>query len=133
MKKILLVVFTSIVLLSCSDNDAINFEYTFVPIAEIIAPVSFTFGETDTLKLKYTLPNGCYHFNDLYYEYKDSTRIAAISAIRELNTYCTEAIITEEYNLLVRASQKEDDTFKFWKGKDTNEENIFEEVIVPVN
>jgi hypothetical protein len=107
MTKILLVVFTSIVLLSCSDDDAINFEYTFVPIVEIIAPVSFTFGETDTLKLRYTLPNGCYHFNDLYYEYRDSTRIVAISAIKELNSYCTEAIITEEHNLLVRASQKE--------------------------
>jgi hypothetical protein len=34
---------------------------------------------------------------------------------------------------LVRASQEEDYIFKFWKGKDTNGENIFEEVIVPVN
>jgi hypothetical protein len=133
MKKILLVVFTSIILLSCSNNESINFEYTFVPITEIIAPVSFTFGETDTLKLKYKLPNGCYHFNDVYYEYKDSTRIVAISAIRELNTYCTEAIITEEYALLVTAKQEEDYLFKFWKGTVNNGENIFEEVIVPVN
>jgi hypothetical protein len=133
MKKILLVVFTSIVLLSCSDNDVIDFEYTFVPIDEITAPVSFTFGETDTLKLKYTLPNSCYYFNDVYYQYRDSTRIVAISAIKELDTYCTEALITAEFNLLVTARQEEDYLFKFWIGKDSDGENIFEEVIVPVN
>tara|TARA_B110000503_G_scaffold138819_1_gene225757 strand:+ start:633 stop:1034 length:402 start_codon:yes stop_codon:yes gene_type:complete len=133
MKKILLVVFTSIVLLSCSDNDVIDFEYTFVPIDEVTAPVSFTFGETDTLKLKYTLPNSCYHFNDVYYQYRDSTRIVAISAIKELDTYCTESLITAEFNLLVTARQEEDYLFKFWIGKDSDGENIFEEVIVPVN
>lgn len=97
------------------------------------SPVSFTFGETDTLKLKYTLPNGCYHFNDVYYEYKDSTRIVAIRASIELDAYCTEALIMEEYDLLVTAKQEEDYLFKFWKGTDNDGENIFEEVIVPVN
>ena len=133
MKRKLLLVFTSIILLSCSNNEPINFEYTFVPITEIIAPVSFTFGETDTLKLKYTLPNGCYHFNDVYYEYKDSTRIVAIRASKELEAYCTGALIMKEYDLLVTAKQEEDYLFKFWKGTDNNDENIFEEVIVPVN
>ena len=133
MKRKLLLVFTSFIFLSCSNNEPINFEYTFVPITEIIAPVSFTFGETDTLKLKYTLPNGCYHFNAVYYEYKDSTRIVAIRASIELDAYCTEALIMEEYDLLVTAKQEEDYLFKFWKGTDNDGENIFEEVIVPVN
>jgi hypothetical protein len=133
MKRKLLLVFTSIILLSCSNNEPINFEYTFVPITEIIAPISFTFGETDTIKLRYTLPNGCYHFNAVNYEYKDSTRIVAISAVKELDAYCTEALIMEEYDLLVTAKQEEDYLFKFWKGTDSNGDNLFEEVIVPVN
>jgi hypothetical protein len=133
MKKIFLFVFASALFLSCSNNDKFNFEYSFIPIDEITAPTSFTYGEVDTLKIKYSLPNGCYYFNDVYYEYKDSTRIVAVRALRELNTNCTEALITEEYNLLVKASQEEDYVFKFWKGTDNNGDNIFEEVVVPVN
>ena len=79
------------------------------------------------------MPNGCYHFNDVYYEYKDSTRIVAIRASKELEAYCTGALIMKEYDLLVTAKQEEDYLFKFWKGTDNNDENIFEEVIVPVN
>ena len=39
----------------------------------------------------------------------------------------------EEYDLLVTAKQEEGYLFKFWKGTDNNGENIFEEVVVPVN
>lgn len=134
MKKIFLILAATFIFISCSNNDdSINYSYSFLPVDEVTAPASFTYGQSDTLKLKYTLPSGCYYFNDIYYEYQDTTRIVAIRAVQELETNCTTATIEKEYNLIVRATQLEDYVFKFWKGTDNNGENIFEEVVVPVN
>lgn len=135
MKKVTLLLFGLLVFSAClnTDNDELNYTFEYLPIDEAITPASFTYGEIDTITVKYSLPNGCYHFNQIYYEPKDTTRIVAISAFVELDTNCTEAIIQEEKKIPVKASQEEDYVFKFYKGKDSNGENIFEEVVVPVN
>ena len=82
--------------------------------------------------MAYSLPNGCYSFDQIYYEVKDSTRIVAVTAIVELDTYCTEAIIQEETKFIVKASQLEDYVFRFFKGIDSIGTALYEEVIVPV-
>ncbi|PQB02976.1 hypothetical protein BST83_16595 [Polaribacter filamentus] len=135
MKKFTLLLFGLLVFYSClnNDKDELNYSFDYLPIDEAIAPVSFTYGQIDTITVKYSLPNGCYHFNEIYYETIDTTRIVAISAFVELNSHCTLAIIQEEKKIPVKASQVEDYVFKFYKGKDSNGENIFEEVVVPVN
>lgn len=135
MKKIALLLFGLLVFYSClnTDNDDLNYNYEYLPIDEAIVPASFTFGEIDTIKVKYSLPNSCYYFNQIYYEPKDTTRIVAITALVELNENCTEGIIIEEKKIPIKASQEEDYVFKFYKGKDSNGENIFDEVVVPVN
>lgn len=134
MKKIIILFLGAFIFTSCLNNEnKTNFDFELLPIDEYTTPASFTFGEKDTIKLKYTFTNGCYSFDDVYYEYQDTTRIVAVRALVELDKACTEAIIQYEYNLIVQASQSEDYVFKFWKGKDSNGENIFDEVIVPVN
>ena len=134
MKKIITLFLGLAILSSClNNNDDLNFKYELLPVDEYTVPASFIFGKTDTIKVKYSLNNGCYSFNSIYYEYKDTTRIVAVRAFVELDKNCTEAIIQEEYKFIVKANQKEDYLFKFWKGKDSNGENIFEEVVVPVN
>lgn len=135
MKKFTLLLIGLLVFSAClnNDNDKLNYSFEYLPIDEAITPASFTFGQIDTITVKYSLPNGCYHFNQIYYETKDTTRIVAISAFVELDAPCTLAIIQEEKKIPVKASQKEDYVFKFYKGKDANGENIFEEVVVPVN
>ena len=135
MKKIIVLFISLLLFYSCLNNDdnRIRYGYEFLPIDEYTVPTSFTFGEKDTIKLKYTFKNGCYNFDGLHYEYKDTTRIVAIRAIVDLDQVCSEAITQYDYNLIVTASQEEDYVFKFYKGKDNNGENIFEEVVVPVN
>ena len=136
MKKFILL-FTSVFIfcacLNNNDDDKINIAYELLPIDEYTTPTSFTFGEKDTIKIKYSLKNDCYYFNNVYYEYQDSSRIVAVRSFLELDNSCKEIITQQEYNLIVTAAQKEDYIFKFWKGTDSNGENIFEEVIVPVN
>lgn len=116
-----------------NENDTPNYTFEYLPIDSAITPASFTFGEIDTISVKYSLPNGCYSFDRIYYETKDTTRIVAVSAFVQLDADCTEMIIEEEKKFVVKASQEEDYVFKFFKGVDSNGDNIFEEVIVPVN
>lgn len=134
MKKFSILLLSLFIFYSCLNNDDdSNFTYEYLPIDEAITPASFTFGEVDTIKVKYSLPNGCYSFNDLYYEYQDTARVVAVIALVALDEACTQAVIQQEYRFPVTASQQEDYLFKFWKGRDSQGNNMYEEVVVPVN
>lgn len=134
MKKIIPLVAGLLLFYSCINNDnKLNFVYEILPIDEYTVPASFTFEVTDTIKVKYSLKNSCYFFDNIYYEYQDTTRIVAVRALMETDKACAQAITQHEYKLIITPNQEEDYVFKFWKGLDSNGENIFEEVIVPVN
>ncbi|WP_232771606.1 hypothetical protein [Tenacibaculum sp. Bg11-29] len=134
MKKITVLLISIILLSSCLNNDDLpNYKYEFIKIDEVSAPNNFTYGVKDTIFIKYTLPNSCYRFNDVLYDYKDTTRTVAVRAIVNLDNACSEVITQKEYKLIVNALQKEDYLFKFYKGKDTDGKNIFEEIVIPVN
>ena len=135
MKKIILLITGILVFSSClnSNDNAPSFTFEYLAIDDYEVPTSFTFGEIDTIKVKYSLPNGCYSFDQIYYETRDTTRIIAVTALVALDKACTQAITQEEHEFTIRASQTEDYILKFFKGIDRNGENIFEEVIVPVN
>jgi hypothetical protein len=134
MKKLILLFFASLSLLSCSNDDANNYYYEILPIESYEVPASFNFGEVYTITLFYKKPNDCHFNQSLYFEKKDSTRIIAIqsSVIDRANcqplpdqepikgTFQFEVLKTTSY------------IFKFYKGKDENGENTFEDVIIPV-
>ncbi|AUC85832.1 hypothetical protein CW731_11270 [Polaribacter sp. ALD11] len=133
MRKVVLLLISIILFSSCLNDDEPNFTYDFLKIDSAETPDSFTFGKTDTIKIKYTLPNKCYSFSQLYYQYKDSTRVVAVTALVNLDDTCAEVTKQEEYSFPVKATQKKDYVFKFFKGKDADGESIFDEVIIPVN
>lgn len=134
MKKLTLLLLGTLVFYSCLNSEYTpNYKYEYLSIDEAIVPASFTFGEIDTITVKYTLPNGCYSYDRIYYQSKDTVRTVAVSALVELDEACTEELIQEEKKFAVKASQTKDYVFKFFKGTDSNGDNIFEEVIVPVN
>ena len=133
LKKITLLCLSIVLFSSCLDDNEPNFSFDLLPVDEFTVPTSFTFGEKDTIAIKYTLQNSCYYFNNLYYEYQDTTRVVAVRTMISLNDACGEVSSQKEYKFEVNVTQEEDYIFKFWKGKDSSGENIFEEVIVPVN
>lgn len=133
MKKIVLLLIGILVLSSCLNNDEPNYKYEFLKVDSAETPDSFTFGEKDTIKIKYTLLNDCYSFNHLYYQPEDTTRVVAVTALVTLDGACAEIAKQEEYSFVVEANQKEDYIFKFFKGKDADDVSIFDEVIIPVN
>ena len=132
-KKIIVLCLLTVFVSSCLNDNEHNFTYELLPIDEAIVPASFIFGQKDTIAIKYTLKNSCYHFDNLYYEYQDTARVVAVRAFVSLEDACAEIISQKEYKFAVNVTQQEDYVFKFWKGTDSNGENIFEEIIVSVD
>ncbi len=131
-------VFVSLVLMflvvSCSvDDDANNFKLETLPIKEAIVPDAFNFGSSHDITVIYDLPSGCHSFYDLFYQYEGTSRIVAINSLVNEADVCTGDLREIEYTFRVNVVQREDYIFKFWKGVDGDGENVFEEVIVPVN
>ena len=126
--------FLSIVIFvsSCSIDEGPNYEYRILPIENATAPQKFILNSVDTLKLQYKLPTACYRFNNVYYQYQDTTRIVAINTLYNEETTCTALDSIYSYNVLVNVKQREDYVFKLWKGNDANGSPMYDEIIVPV-
>ncbi|KAB1160398.1 hypothetical protein F7018_00550 [Tenacibaculum aiptasiae] len=131
MKKLTLIIFT-IILASCSVDEP-NYQFKLLTIKEATVPQFFKFGEIDTIKVTYELPNSCHSFHSLYYQYQGTTRVVAIRSVETFLEDCSQTAIERELKFPVQITQKEDYLFKFWKGKDNKGEDIFEEKLVPVN
>lgn len=132
MKKVIFI-FSLFFLIACSPDDDNEFQLHLLTIDEAITPASLTSGTVDLITVKYTLPSPCYRFHSLYYQYDGTSRIVAVRALEYLGTACAQGTVEEEFTFPLQVAQTDDYTFKFWKGKDSNGEDIFEEVIVPVN
>ncbi len=135
MKRIALLLFVSLIGISCSMNDDYNdFYYGIVPVESFELPESFNYGEVYTIILLYKIPTNCHSDPKLYYEKENQTRIIAIQSIVANRDNC-EPIPEEslkELKFQFHASSQTPYIFKFYKGNDENGVEIFEEVTVPV-
>lgn len=118
--------------MACSEEAPLFRETTF-PINEAITPARFTYRTSDTIILKYTLPNSCFSFKRLYYSKERNTRVIAIDGIEDLASTCSQANMEREIRVPIHVLQEKDYVFKFYKGKDSEGKAIFDEVIVPVD
>jgi len=135
-KNFLVTILIISTLFSCSlgdDDNNSNLSLKTLPIQEAVVPDSFDLGQSFEITIFYDLPDGCHSFYSLFYQHEGTSRIVAVNSLVEDAATCTLAIIEKEFTFTVNATQAEDYTFKFWKGTDSNGDDIFEEVIVPVN
>lgn len=135
MKKLLLLLFVSLIAISCSTDEGNNYYYEILPIESFEVPTSFDFGKVYTLTVFYKRPTDCHTNPSLYFEKKDSTRIIAIQSLVLDRNDC-KAVPNEEsrkgsFQFEVLSSKPY--VFKFYKGQDENDQDIFEEVTIPVN
>ncbi len=134
MKKavLFLILITSIV--GCTlDKDNTTYTYHVLPIESYTVPESFTLGETYEIKLKYQKPTSCHIFQGIYYDKNLNTRTIGIQTAVQNNQICTEELppLSEtSFNFMVNNTGSY--IFKFYKGKDIDGEDIFEEVEIPV-
>jgi len=136
MKRILILFGLVFLLNSCSmDDDSINYHYEILPVDSYEIPESFEFGQTYTIKIYYKLPTTCHVFDGFYYNSYLNTRTVAVQSVVVNQSNCVEIDVDEpalqntfEFNVVYNETY----LFKFYKGKDENGNEIFEEVEIPV-
>jgi hypothetical protein len=135
MKKLAVLLLLSVMLFSCTLDDNENkYHYEFLPVESFEVPSSFDFGQIYTITVFYKRPNDCHTEQSLYFEKKDSTRTIAIQSLVVDKSICTllpdeeSHAGTFEFEVLSSTPY----LFKFYKGKDENGADVFEEIIIPV-
>lgn len=134
MKKFLILSFVVASLFSCSlDDDSTDFSVEFLPIESVEIPDEFTLGEVYPITVTYERPTSCHFFRKFYYAKHNNERtVAVINNVFERNDCeeLTDAMLTATINFQVTSNGSY--IFKFWQGKDENDEDIFLEIEVPV-
>jgi hypothetical protein len=135
MKKLILLVaiITSIVGCSIDNNTPDSITYEVLAVQSYELPDSLTLGETYEIKLKYQKPTACHLFQGIYYDKKLNTRTIAIQTTVKDNEVCTAefpALSEVTFNFYVTNTGSY--IFKFYKGKDADDNNLFEDVEVQV-
>jgi hypothetical protein len=138
MKNIFILLSTIFILLSCSTDDNRNtIRYEVIKIESFIVPATFVSGDSYQISVKYKRPTTCHYFNNLYFQKDASTRKIAIETLVEERDNClplTENNPEIEYtfNFQVIQAAGTQYLFKFYKGKNANGDNIFEDITIPV-
>lgn len=134
MKKIaILILFITTLSCSLDDTNSDNYTFSVLPVDSYVVPTSFTLGETYEIKLKYQKPTSCHLYQGIYYRKDLNTRTIAIQTAVKENQICTLELppLSEvSFNFIVTSNGSY--IFKFYKGKDTNGADLFEEVEIPV-
>lgn len=137
MKKIGLFLVLMTTLLSCSLDDPDRYDYYILPVESYILPETFVVGGTHQVKLQYQKPTNCYNYGGIYFDKgsdpESFTRTIGIYANVKVGESCSEELppLTEvSFNFVPQKAGTF--TFKFYKGKNDLDEDIFEEVPVVV-
>ncbi|ALJ06823.1 hypothetical protein APS56_10575 [Pseudalgibacter alginicilyticus] len=135
MKKFLILSLTLIFLASCNVNDDDNYNYSFdvLPIESVDIPDEFTLGETYPITVEYLRPTSCHVFNDFYYYKENNERTVAVINVNYDRSDCEDLedeITSATFNFQVTGNGSY--IFKFWQGKDENDEDQYLSIEVPV-
>jgi hypothetical protein len=138
MKKWLVLSLCLIGIWSCSMSDdvVIQYRYEFLPVESYDFPDHFIFGQTYTLNFYYRKPTTCHNYSGFYFETDENTRTVAIHSL-VLNSANCQPIADDAPPSIApmsfRVVQHGQYIFKLYKGKDNDENIIYEEVIVQVH
>ncbi len=132
MKKIFFVLFTLILLSSCSNDDGLDYHYELLAVEDAFVPDEFEFGKVYNITVKYVVPDDCYVYSDILYEYdNDARNIAVISTVID-DKNCANLDFEDELKFNIQALQDSPYILKFWQGDDEYGEPIYLIKEVPV-
>ncbi len=128
MKKLLALSFALfLVASSCSvPDDSPNYNFEILPVESVEIPDEFKLGETYPITVSYFRPSTCYSFKEFYYLKENNERtVAPINYVFEKNTCETldTVLVESSFNFIVTSNGSY--IFKFWQGKDENDEDQF--------
>ena len=135
MKRLLFISIFALFLTSClNDDDDYNPNYHFdtIPVESIELPDSFELNEVYDITINYNLPDSSHTFYQLYFEHNNKERIVAVVTYVNEDVAATGPVINKDYTFRLTAAQEDEYIFKVWKGKDENNEDVYETITVPV-
>ncbi|MFD1615925.1 hypothetical protein [Gelatiniphilus marinus] len=134
MKKFVALSLAVFLFASCSlDDDSQNYSFEILPIESVDIPDAFTLGETYPITVSYFKPSTCHAFKEFYYLKENNERtVAAINYVLEKNSCdtLTDELVEATFNFIVTSNGSY--IFKFWQGEDTNGEDKYLIIEVPV-
>ncbi len=134
MKKFFVFCFTALLFVSCTiDDDGQNFSFEILPVESVDIPNEFTMGETYPITVSYLRPSTCHTFKEFYYLKENNERtVAPINYVFERNNCedLQDELVEATFNFIVTSNGSY--IFKFWQGEDTDGEDQFLEIEVPV-
>lgn len=138
MKKFLIFSLVALLFVSCSiDDDSNNYTLEILPVESVDIPDEFTLGQTYPITVRYFRPTTCHAFREFYYVKDNNIRtVAPITYVFEHemeNNSCTDLVddlVEATFNFIVTGNGSY--IFKFWQGEDTNGEDQYLTIEVPV-
>jgi hypothetical protein len=134
MKKIVALIGIFLLAISCSlESDNPRFYSELLPVESYEMPTAFYVDTENEIVLRYINPSTCHAFDGFYYEKVDFTRTVAIQTGVVDQANCS-ALNNQIVTKILKFKPEETGVylFKFWKGRDANGVNIFEEIAVDV-
>jgi uncharacterized membrane protein len=135
MKKLLALSLALILCVSCSidsDNNS-NYSFEILPVESVDMPDEFVLGETYPITVSYLKTSSCQAFKEFYYVKNLNERtVAPIVYVFENNNCETLENVLEQatFNFIVTSNGSY--IFKFWQGEDTNGDDQYLTIEVPV-
>jgi len=133
MKKILVLFSFIILFLGCSPEDSnVRSHLEVLPVTSVVMPETFVINQISDISVSFVLPTTCHIFRGFFYEADLNTRTVAVQSMVVEEGNCVPAGGPVTQILKFKPTQHGTYTFKFWKGKDQNGEDVFEIREVPV-
>lgn len=135
MKKYILLVLVSFsVFTSCKidDYNPPNFYLEIVPIQSVTVPEEFMLNEVYEIFVTYDRPTDCYEFNDFIFQTNLNERTVAVVNTVYTDVACNPAAEQIEVSFDIVVTNSETYVFKFYQGQDTNGNDQYYIVEVPV-
>lgn len=133
MKRLLFISIFALFLTSCLDDDYNpNYHFDTIPVESIELPDFFEQNQVYDITISFNLPDSSHNFYQLYFEHNNKERIVAVVTYVNEDVSATGPEIDREYTFKLTAAQEDEYIFKIWKGKDENNEDVYETITVPV-
>lgn len=133
--KIIFIYLIALMAFSCSlpEDNTVRSTPEVLPIETAILPPFFEFGQTYEINLSYILPSDCHTFDNIFFQAEDDNeRVIAIISSVFPGTDCmqTDNEVETSFDFFVNDTGLY--TFKFWQGEDSNGNDIYLTIEVPV-
>lgn len=148
MKKLILLFVSTLILTSCNvDDDGPKTLLTPAEVSEIDVPDYFENGKTYEIDIVYLLPDACHNAAGINVqrgsnsngekEWRDIyvTGVASYdSNLSECNKDATNTELEKDgsFKITIPMNDEQSYTFYLWTGVDTDNKNIYTEVVVPI-